>query len=106
MRVWLDDEREMPVGEYDVHVKTAHEAIQLLMTGKVTLISLDHDLGTGYETGQTVADYIERAVYEGQIPLPKCRIHSQNPVGRDNMKRALAKAYEFTFKNKTLTKES
>ncbi len=44
MKVWPDDERPMPDG-YDVHVRTASEAIDLLKTGQVTRMSLDHDLG-------------------------------------------------------------
>ena len=39
INVWLDDERPMPAG-YDVHVKTAEEAIDLLKTGNVHKISL------------------------------------------------------------------
>lgn len=43
MKIFLDDCRPMPAG-FDVYVKTAGEAIELLKTGKVTVISLDHDL--------------------------------------------------------------
>lgn len=46
MRVWLDDIRD-PVdwGHFGWKwAKTAREAIDLLRTGKVTAISLDHDL--------------------------------------------------------------
>lgn len=50
MRVWLDDERPMPLG-FDVHVKTADEAIKLLANGQVKVISLDHDLGENEDTG-------------------------------------------------------
>ena len=64
MKVYLDDERSMP-RFFDTHVKTAKEAIDLLKTGEVTHISLDHDLGVGYEdnTGCTVAKYIEQAAF-------------------------------------------
>lgn len=43
MKVYLDDERETPQGF--VRVYWPDEAIKLLQTGEVTLISLDHDLG-------------------------------------------------------------
>jgi hypothetical protein len=43
MRVWLDDVRDAPDGW--VHVQTPEEAIELLRSGKVKEISLDHDLG-------------------------------------------------------------
>jgi hypothetical protein len=44
MRVWLDDRRPPPDGEW-AWVKTPEEAIELLATGEVSEISLDHDLG-------------------------------------------------------------
>jgi hypothetical protein len=101
MRVWLDDVRPMPAG-YDVHVRTAGEAVGLLKTGAVTELSLDHDLGderngTGYE----VARWIEEAAFrwgegdpEGLRPLT-WHIHSQNPVGLGNMTQALRNADRF-----------
>jgi hypothetical protein len=42
--LWLDDVRPMPEA-FDVHVKTAEEAIALLRRGIVVKISFDHDLG-------------------------------------------------------------
>ncbi|VAW81561.1 hypothetical protein MNBD_GAMMA12-2513, partial [hydrothermal vent metagenome] len=52
MKVYLDDERPTPEGW--VRVYWPDEAIELLKTGKVKEISLDHDLGddergTGYD---------------------------------------------------------
>ena len=43
MKVFLDDER-IPPGDW-VLVRWPEEAIDLLKTGKVSEISLDHDLG-------------------------------------------------------------
>ncbi len=43
MKVYLDDERTTPEGWYRVY--WPDEAIELLKTGTVTNISLDHDLG-------------------------------------------------------------
>lgn len=42
MRVWLDDTRAMP-DDYTHWAKTSDEAIELLKTGQVEEISLDHD---------------------------------------------------------------
>ncbi len=55
MKVYLDDERETPEGWTRVY--WPYEAIELLQTGQVTEISLDHDLGddnrgTGYDVVQ------------------------------------------------------
>ncbi len=43
MKVYLDDERPVPNGW--MLVPWPEEAIGLLITGQVTEISLDHDLG-------------------------------------------------------------
>ncbi|WP_404305676.1 cyclic-phosphate processing receiver domain-containing protein [Neorhodopirellula lusitana] len=45
MKVYLDDERTTPEGWHRIY--WPDEAIELLKTGKVTDISLDHDRGTG-----------------------------------------------------------
>jgi hypothetical protein len=91
----------MPAG-FDIHARTAGEAIALLQQGVVTLISLARDLGdpengTGYE----VARWIEEQAFRwsqgesgGLQPL-EWRIHSQNPVGLQNMVLALQNAFRF-----------
>lgn len=82
MRVWLDDVRPAPPGwEW---VKHADEAIRLLQTGKVTEISLDHDLGFPVtETGYDVLVWLEREIASEQWdrPAPTIHIHTRNPVG-------------------------
>lgn len=99
MKIWLDDLRPMPfkngIPEYTFLCKTASEAIELLSTGCITFISFDHDLGD-VQTGYTVACYIEQQVYNGKIPMPDWEIHSANPVGRKNIKRAMESAERFT----------
>ena len=61
MRVYLDDEREIPEGW--VRVYWPNEAIELLKTGEVVEISLDHDLGDDERgTGYDVVLWIEEAV--------------------------------------------
>lgn len=97
MKVWLDDIREMP-DEYTVHVKTAAAAIELLNTGQVTDISLDHDLGLPEEelgNGYQVACWIEEAAFNGEIPKLEWRVHSQNNVGVNRMVIALRAADSF-----------
>jgi len=102
MRVWLDDERPMPEG-YDVHIKTAHEAIIALGTGQVTEISLDHDLGSPLpgQTGYYVAKWMEGAAHNGYLGRVKWAIHSANPPGRKNIEDALKKADEFWDRKET-----
>ena len=91
MKVWLDDERKMPVG-FDIHLRTAAGAIEYLKTGKVTLISLDHDLGEEKGTGYEVAKFIEEAAFNQELTRLSWEIHSANPVGRKNMEAALLNA--------------
>lgn len=99
MRVWLDDERKMPEG-YTVHVKTAHDAIDLLKTGTVEKISLDHDLGDEYSnTGYDVAKWIEEAAHNGTLKQIRVTCHSQNPVGKQRINAALQNAVKFWRQN-------
>jgi hypothetical protein len=86
MRVYLDDVRQPPPDW--VLVRTAAEAIALLQDGRVTELSLDHDLG-GDRTGMEVLNWIEEAVVEGNFQPPELLVHSSNPVGRANLQRAI-----------------
>jgi len=100
MRLWLDDIRPAPPG-FDVHVKTAQDAIRLLKSGKVSEVSLDHDLGEGSDvgidvgTGYDVAVWIERQAFDGTVPRIVWNVHSANPVGRRRMELALQNADKF-----------
>lgn len=88
MKVWLDDVREMPP-YFTHHAKTAEEAIALLQTNQVEMISLDHDLGT-ILTGYDVAKWIEQHAHT--LNPIKFKIHTLNPVGAHNIKLALRNA--------------
>ena len=93
MRVYLDDTREAPAGWVRAH--TPEEVIELLKSGGVEGLSLDHDLGltsdAGERTGYDVLRWLEEAVATGawMFPLPEIRIHSANPVGRRRMEQAI-----------------
>lgn len=90
--LWLDDVRPMP--EHYTHwAKTYQEAIDLLLTGKVVEISLDHDLGDYQKTGYDVAKWIEEQAHAGLLEKIRCKVHSMNPVGKENIKAALRNAY-------------
>jgi hypothetical protein len=92
MRLWVDDMRPKPVA-YDVWVKTSDEAIAQLKTGKVTAISLDHDLGELQAgDGYQIAKWIEDAALAKKIPRLDWDLHTANPVGRKNMEAALKNA--------------
>jgi hypothetical protein len=93
VRVFLDDMREAPAGW--VRTYTPEETIELLETGQVAELSLDHDLGldtpAGERTGYSVLVWLEREVGEGRwsFLLPRITIHSANPPGRLRMERAI-----------------
>jgi hypothetical protein len=84
MKVFLDDERITPEGW--VRVYWPDEAIDLLQSGQVTEISLDHDLGDDERgTGYDVVLWIEEAVaVHGFIP-PSIKVHSANSSARQKM---------------------
>lgn len=90
MRLYLDDERTTPDGW--VGVKTYTECVAVLASGVVTHISLDHDLGnpTDGKNGYDVACWIERECHTNpHFRLPMLMVHTQNPVGRENICRVL-----------------
>lgn len=101
MKIWLDDlcndkdtDRFTPEGF--IGCQTALQACRLIKTGQVTYISFDHDLGNdqGFD-GYLVARYIEKLAYFDKIPKLRYDIHSSNPVGRDNIVRAMASAERY-----------
>jgi hypothetical protein len=88
LRVYLDDERDAPPGW--VRVYTAAEAIELLQTGCVEEISLDHDLGPpDVGTGYDVVAWLEARVISDGFSPPLIRIHTANPVARVRMQAAV-----------------
>jgi hypothetical protein len=84
MKVYLDDERTTPDGWTRVY--WPDEAIDLLRTGEVTEISLDHDLGDDERgTGYDVVLWIEeQAALHGFAP-PAMKVHSANVSARKKM---------------------
>jgi len=89
-KVFLDDERIPPSGW--TLVKTPKEAIDLLKTGKVTELSLDHDLGDDKNigTGYDVLLWLEEQVYlHGFKPPEIIKVHSANLSARQKMELAI-----------------
>lgn len=64
------------------------------------VISLDHDLGEDIPTGYDLVKHIECAVATQHEFKPKLemRIHSANPVGRQNMERGIQSIYRLLGK--------
>src|SRR5690606_30209127 len=53
------------------------------------VVSLDHDLGEDVESGYDVVCSIERMAYDRDGVNFEILVHSQNPVGRANIERAI-----------------
>ncbi|OGS93826.1 MAG: hypothetical protein A3K04_00875 [Gallionellales bacterium RBG_16_56_9] len=89
MKLYLDDERVAPEGW--VQVRWPDEAIKLLLTGTVTHLSLDHDLGDDQRgTGYDVLLWIEQEVVQHKFVSPDIVIHSANPAASQRMLAAVA----------------
>ena len=93
MKLWIDDVRPAPEG-YTLCLST-HQAkcvIELSEVGyyndqKVELIDIDHDAGDyAFDGGDYIKllDWLEETGRNYPI-----RIHSMNPVGRENMRRII-----------------
>jgi hypothetical protein len=93
MKMYLDDIRT-PIEEFDFIVRSYDEAIVVIQThGIPDFISFDHDLGvdedgtllkTGYDLAKWIVDNDLNTTYK----LPSnfsFKVHSQNPVGRQNI---------------------
>lgn len=100
--VWLDDNWDNPEtperypAPYFKGSKSVIEVCRWIKAGEVRFISFDHDLGrVSPFSGYTVAKYVEKLAYQGKIETIGWAIHSANPVGRDNITRAMQSAERF-----------
>lgn len=90
MKIWLDDLRPAPPGYVWIHsVNQAINKIEDLISSgfwdaEIDLIDCDHDLGDYASDGGDgikLLDWLEKVGYNFPI-----RIHTMNPVGRENMR--------------------
>ena len=82
MKIWLDDIRQAPPGDWVRCFKARGAMVFLLDNGNpVTELSVDHDLGLGEPSGMDLLYAMARL----GVRVPKITVHSANPAGRDNM---------------------
>lgn len=87
MKIWVDDVRTPPMGYVWVRsVRQAKEMITSALEGNmhIDLLDMDHDAGDYAKFGGDyikLLDWLEEKGYNFSI-----RIHSQNPVGIQNMR--------------------
>lgn len=93
MKIWVDDIRHAPEGSEWAWAQSVNEAIQFIKryhkpSCSLDLLDLDHDAGDYVNGG---GDYIKILDYleENNINNIPIRIHSQNPVGVENMRRII-----------------
>jgi len=95
IRLWLDDDLvDRAAPPHWEHVTTAQAAIDVLETGRVVEMSLDHDLGDDelFGRGIDVVDWLaEQQEMHRRVLWPRdgITIHSANPSGRDAMVRSI-----------------
>ena len=88
MKLFVDDVRNSPDASWEI-ARTYKEAVEMLESGKVNVLSLDHDLGEDL-TGYDIINWLERKIYHEEMEAPnKILVHSANPVGVNNIKRAI-----------------
>jgi hypothetical protein len=86
-KLFIDDER-LPVGDGWKIARSSVEAIFLVkLYGMPQEISFDHDLGED-DTSMFFIHWMINRLLDGRDYLPdnfKFSVHSQNPVGKDNI---------------------
>ncbi|SDM15343.1 MULTISPECIES: cyclic-phosphate processing receiver domain-containing protein [Paenibacillus] len=96
INLYVDDLRDCPEGF--VVARTYYEAIHILETRKVAILTLDHDLGEDVD-GKELPNGYELVKYfcEHGLRADKIYIHTDNPVGRQNMYETLLAAQRRGF---------
>ena len=101
MKIWVDDLRTAPEGYR--HVTNVDEAKKVIMQlynphthncPKVEILDLDHDAGLWSNLGDfiDILKWLEKKQNEkGWVINFPIRIHTMNPVGRENMRAVIQK---------------
>jgi hypothetical protein len=87
-KLFLDDER-YPIDNNWVIARNINDAIWYINNyGMPFFISFDHDLGNFKQSGMDFAKWFVNYILDNNISLNKFDfyVHSQNPVGAENIK--------------------
>jgi hypothetical protein len=96
MKIYLDDVRPTPIGFHRTYF--VQETIDLILAneGNVEVVSLDNDLGIGYDEGKKVMQWIEEQAFKNTLqPIPNLIIHTDNSCAHDEMMTARYNAWEY-----------
>lgn len=92
-KLFIDDER-MPNQPDFIIARNSYDAIWMINNYGIPIeIAFDHDLG-GQDTAMRVVSYLEDLVYIKEVKLPEFftfSVHSQNPVGKQNIIAAMSR---------------
>lgn len=92
MHIWVDDVRPAPYGYVRAHSVDETKLLisKAIAAGKtIELLDLDHDAGDYAEQGGDFIRILDWLEVSGiSIPI---RLHTLNPVGRDNMEAIITK---------------
>lgn len=96
INLYVDDLRDCPSGF--IVARNYETAIELLLNNEVSVLSLDHDLGED-EKGNILNSGYDLVKYfcENGLFVESIYIHTDNPVGRENMYETLKGAQRRGF---------
>lgn len=103
LKVYLDDVRFQPKGW--ILARTVKETIDLLKSGDVVELSLDHDLGDDVSNGYDVVLWIEENVVMNNFNPPVIHVHSANVSARKKMELGIKNIEILKLKNKFINTE-
>lgn len=96
INLYVDDLRDCPDGF--VVARTYYEAIHILESREVAILTLDHDLGEDVDGKELPNGYdLVKYFCEHGLRADKIYIHTDNPVGRQNMYETLLAAQRRGF---------
>lgn len=94
-KLYLDDLRPIPDGY--IGVRSYREFVDwITFHGLPAYISFDHDLGLA-ESGYDCAKWLVEYCLDHEVSLPDFDVHSQNPVGKENIIALLNNFIKYTL---------
>jgi len=104
INLYVDDLRDIP--DEFIGARSYNEAILFLKNYPINILSLDHDIGEDEQgnllpTGDDLVYWlIEYGANKSPFIINEIYLHTDNPVGRDRMYKALVRAQERGFIHK------
>lgn len=84
LNLYVDDLRDCPEGF--CIARTVEEAVKYMENYNIDILSLDHDLGADSKGNLLKTGYdLVKIICEKKLRANKIFIHTDNPVGRENM---------------------